>query len=131
MQKALFQTITTLNQGTKGKMLQIHVPFSKDTLNLLACLKRNHLLLGYSLDKLQKTFHVFLLPGKPIFHLFIYSSKRRNFRISAVELKKFENRHFLQTGPVYILLTAIGFLSHHEAVAKGLGGLLFGKFMLK
>jgi ribosomal protein S8 len=129
MTQAIFAAIATINHGLRGGSSRIVVPYSKDTLSLLTCLRRNHLILGFSFSG-NEHFVVFLHVRKVASHFLIYSSKRQNFQISAVELKKFENRHFLQCSPVYILLTAKGYLSHFEASHANLGGLLFGKLVL-
>jgi ribosomal protein S8 len=129
MTQAIFLAIASINHGTRKYKQDVTVPYSKDVVNLLNCLRRNQLILGFCFFG-KNHLKVFLHTKKVVSHFFIYSSKRQNFQISAVELKKFENRHFLQFSPVYILLTAKGYLSHREASYAGLGGLLFGKLVL-
>ena len=67
----------------------------------------------------------------PVFrHLFIYSSKKRVFQISSVEVKKFENRYAARISPLLVLDTNQGYVTHLDALRFNIGGLLFGRVLL-
>ena len=131
--KSLNLLISRINQALRLKQIQFSTPFSFDALKLLFCLKNNCLIYGYSVDKDNRNISVFLMyySNLPVFrHLFIYSSKKRVFQISSVEVKKFENRHSARLSPILILDSNQGYITHLDALQANIGGLLFGRVLL-